>query len=72
MRLFAVLSLSVLLAACGHTIPVRDRVVDRLVFEWCRLSEAEQVVLAQRREYTPEFVSYMDRRCPGVPEVPGG
>lgn len=64
MKLFVLLVVGILLAGCaGLGVEYRDRVSDRVADRWCALTETEKEVVAHHREYSDEFVAYLESRC---------
>ena len=47
----------------GVGIDARDRVVERATVEWCTATPAEKEVIAQRREYSEEWVGFLESKC---------
>ena len=66
MRLISIGAVALALSACqfaGTGIELRERVLDRMVGEYCGASEAGKIVLISTREWSPEFVTYLESRC---------
>lgn len=55
------------LAGCaqygGVGIDVRERVIDRVVSEWCAMSPAAQQAWAETRGYEEDTVAWLEARC---------
>ena len=63
---FVAVFLLVAISGCGifeRWDDRRDNTVDAVQQRWCKLTDAEKEVLAERRNYSEETIRWLESRC---------